>query len=431
MADIIAAPEASRASSSRTRKQPRQVSTGPARTARADDAPEDALAALEAHFLAAFEQPAASQVEGRPSASRAKGKGRAKDAVAADLPAVDEPPPDKLEAVLGGLRGRKTKTDRIDPSQAANSSSSSATLPLRRVPETIVFGGESAVLPADGSSSSSSKPLDSRKKWRDFMKTQTPNTKPDSMTSASETLRAKVAERRAREAEAKAKKRQQNGQGEGDEGGDEGDEAEQITNDRQLSHLLNTTLFASGGDGSRKGGGSSDKPDLSSHATLARLLDLSSSSAARKGQTFGRGHGDKSLRASQLAQMPAQMRQGIRAAAGHRADLEVARREEMGLLGDARSRKLLGRQEADATMTGKAKAKRDRTRGLGLGVGKFQGGMLKLSQKEVNDMVGGDRDRGAGAGAGARGRKRSGPGGHRDGGGGGGGGDKGKKRRSN
>lgn len=228
------------------------------------------------------------------------------------------------------------------------------------------------------------------------------------MTSASETLRLKVAERKQREAEARANR----ANGSDDE--DDEDEAEQLTKDRQLSHLLNTTLFANGSNGSsstshgRKKSGEGDdaaRPNLSSHATLARLLDLSSSSKARKGQTFGRGHGDKALRASQLSQMPNKMRQGIRSAAGHRAQLDVERKAELGLLGDAHSRKLMGRQEADATMTGKAKAKRDRQRGLGMGVGKFQGGVLKLSDKEVNSVLGkSDRDRGKRQGSGGSGR---------------------------
>lgn len=240
------------------------------------------------------------------------------------------------------------------------------------------------------------------------MKTHTPNTGPDSMTSASETLRAKVAERRQHEDAVQARRT-------GGQHGEDENEEEQLTRDRQLSHLLNKTLFAPGGNRS-KGDcgrqGSKNGPDLSSHATLTRLLDLSSSFAARKGQTFGRGHGTKALRASQLAQMPAKMRQGIRSAAGHRADLEVQRRKEMGLLRDAPSRKLLGRQEADATMTGKAKAKRDRDRGLSMGVGKFQGGVLKLSRKEMGDLLG-DDEGASGKGGKKRAFRGGGGGGHK------------------
>jgi hypothetical protein len=177
-----------------------------------------------------------------------------------------------------------------------------------------------------------------------------------------------------------------------------------------LSHLLNTTLFAQGGSRGVGASGSKDKPDLSSHDTLARILELSSSSQARKGQVFGRGQGAKALKASQLKSMPVKIREGIRSAAGDRADKEVERNKEMGLLTDAYSRKLLGRQYEDETMTGKKREKRDRVRGLGLGVGKFKGGILKLSQEEVSRMTGERRERSRG------GSSRGGRGGGRGGG---------------
>lgn len=203
---------------------------------------------------------------------------------------------------------------------------------------------------------------------------------------------------------AERQQRERDAAGDSDEDGET--EAQQVTNDRQLSQLLNTTLFAKG-SGS-KGSGDNAKPDLSSHDTLSRILDLSSSSIARKGQTFGRGHGEKALRADQLSKMPSKMRQGIRAAAGERAEKDVDRKRELGLLNSAYSRKLNGIQEADATMTGRRKAERDRVRGLSMGVGRFKNGTLKLSKDEVNKIVGDGPE-----------RKR--PGGGRGGGGGGGG----------
>lgn len=218
------------------------------------------------------------------------------------------------------------------------------------------------------------------------------------MTSASEFIRAKVQERRQK------KEKKKKARAEAGEDDDEDDEAEQLTNDRQLSHLLNTTLFSQG-NGKKKGSSSSDKPDLSSHDTLARILEHSSSSSARKGQAFGRGFGEKALRASQLSQMPISMRQGIRSAAGDRAEKEMERNKEMGLLNSSYSRKFLGRQEADATMTGKRKSERDRVRGLGMGVGRFEGGTLKLSKDEVARMTG-EGGRGGGGKGGAKGAKR-------------------------
>lgn len=225
------------------------------------------------------------------------------------------------------------------------------------------------------------------------------------MTSASELLRSKVEERRRRENEKKAAR------AEAGEDEDEDDEAEQLTNDRQLSHLLNTTLFSQGSSSKKRGNGEDGKPDLSSHSTLARILEHSSSSSARKGQAFGRGHGEKTLRASQLAQMPRDMRQGIRSAAEDRAEKEMERNREMGLLNSAYSRKFLGRQEADATMTGKRKQEKDRVRGLGMGVGRFKDGTLRLSRDEVAKMTGeGGGSRGGkgakGGGGGAKRQKR-------------------------
>lgn len=115
--------------------------------------------------------------------------------------------------------------------------------------------------------------------------------------------------------------------------------------------------------------------------------------------------------------MPAKIREGIRSAAGDRAEKEVERNKEMGLLSDAYSRKLMGRQYEDETMTGKKREKRDRVRGLGMGVGKFKGGILKLSKEEVSRMTGEGRERSRG------GSSRGGRGGSREGG-------PGKKRRT-
>lgn len=244
--------------------------------------------------------------------------------------------------------------------------------------EIIVFDGGGSSRGSHGDD------LNAKSNWRQFMNSKTASTKPEAFTSASEWIQQRTENKKKRAAEKSA-----NGD---DDGEDAADEAEQMTNDRELSHLLNTTLFARGEQ--RGSGSSSSKPDLSSHDTLSRILDLSSSSSARKGQTFGRGHGDKALKAQQLSQMPSKMRQGIREAAGERAAKEVERKQELGLLNSKYSRKLMGRQVADATMTGKKAASRDRDRGLSIGVGKYKNGTLHLSKDEVRRSLGESGGRG-------------------------------------
>lgn len=224
------------------------------------------------------------------------------------------------------------------------------------------------------------------------------------MTSATEWIRERTAKKRAA-AEAKASAGQ-------DSDEDSSTEAEQTTNDRELSHLLNTTLFSNGAN--TKKNNNSTKPDLSSHSTLTRLLDLSSSNAARKGQVFGRGHGEKALRASQLSKMPSNMRQGIREAAGDRAAKEVEKNRELGLLNSKYSRRVMGQQVADATMTGKKQKSTERERGLGMGVGRFKNGTLHLSKDEVRRTLG---EHGGGAGKGRHGGKGKGGGAGKSGGG--------------
>lgn len=294
-----------------------------------------------------------------------------------------------------------------EPSKQANPKVSAAA--PRRAPVTVVFDGSDP-------SSSSAAPASSRKDWKEFMSSKTASAGPDAFSSASEHVRARAAAKK----EAKAKKLAGGEGGEGDDSDE--DEAAQETNDRQLSQLLNTTLFAPGGDassGKGKAGAKGGKPDLSSHETLARILELSSSSSPGA-KPAGRGLAQKALKAHQLKTAPSHIRQGLRAAAGDRAAKEVERNRELGLLNSSYSRKFMGEESltADATRTGRKAGKGERVRGLGMGVGKFKDGTLKLSRDEVERMVG------SGGGDGKGQRRKGGPGGS-----GGGGGGAGKKRK--
>ncbi|PWN21086.1 hypothetical protein BCV69DRAFT_282587 [Microstroma glucosiphilum] len=332
------------------------------------------LAALEAPFLASF---AGADFEQQRKQEIKNGKRRDTDV--------------SVEEVL--QRPRKS----LSRQQGGRAATTPPAQPPRRQPVTVIFDEGGSAGRQQGQESPS---LEAKKNWREFMDSKTGNTGPDTFSSASEFIRERNAakQQKKRDVEATAEEASE-------------DEAAQATNDRQLSHLLNTTLFARGGPRGTGASSSKDKPDLSSHDTLARILELSSSSQARKGQVFGRGQGAKSLKASQLKTMPVKIREGIRSAAGGRAEKEVERNKEMGLLSDAYSRKLMGRQYEDETMTGKRREKRDRVRGLGMGVGKFRGGILKLSEEEVSRITGEGRE-GSRGGSSGRGRgvgRASGP----------------------
>ncbi|CAO1635650.1 unnamed protein product [Sympodiomycopsis kandeliae] len=335
----------------------------------------DSLAALQAHFLESFGSDYLPSAQAASSSSRDK-KGKRKASQQGD----------QTEQVYKGdeiddiMSSRQAGTSSTVPKKTASQAKSST---KRAAPETIVFDQESS------RGSHGDDDLDAKKNWRAFMNTKTANTEPEAMTSASDWIRERT-EKKKKEKEAKAAARREKG---GEDEEDEEVEAEQKTNDRELSHLLNTTLFARGSNSKKS---DSDKPDLSSHDTLSRILELSSSNKDRKGQTFGRGFGDKSLRAQQLSKMPSKMRQGIREAAGERAAKEVEKNRELGLLNSKYSRNIMGQQVADATMTGKKATSRDRERGLGMGIGKFKNGTLHLSKDEVRRSLGesGRRDNG-------------------------------------
>lgn len=364
---------------------------------------DDDMAALKAHFLASFGEdslvvpPSRADVKGKRKAEEDDGDSEAESAASSSSSSSG----DEIDRLMANAKTTKTKGKESAP--ASSSSSSSSSLQRRPPPPTIVFGAE-----AGSDRGNHGDDLDARKNWRSFMKTQTANTQPEALTSATDWIRERTEMKKRQAAERAAKRREEGGD---DDGETAEDEAEQLTNDRALSQLLNTTLFARG-QSSRGGRGDGDKPDLSSHDTLSRILELSSSSTARKGQAFGRGYGDKALRAEQLSKMPAKMRQGIREAAGDRASKEVERNRELGLLNSKYSRKFMGQQVADATMTGRKAASKDRERGLSMGVGRFKNGTLHLSKDEVRKSLGegrgGERGGGRGGGRGGSTARRGG-----------------------
>ncbi|KAE8255191.1 hypothetical protein A4X13_0g3124 [Tilletia indica] len=209
------------------------------------------------------------------------------------------------------------------------------------------------------------------------------------------------------------------------------EEKEHKANDRLLSHLLSTTLFAPGSDASstpptKRNG----KPALDpTKGTLASILELSSSTEQRKGAVVGRGWGDAQARLQDLGKMPARLREGLKKAAKGRVEKEQDRAKELGLVHRSLNKGkktnmggtgAIGAVDMALSGVGSSKKAKDRVRGLGLGVGTFGGGKLTISTRDVEKINGPSSSRGPPGGGGRGGR--GGRGGGRGGGGGGGGG---------
>ncbi|PWN93827.1 hypothetical protein FA10DRAFT_283450 [Acaromyces ingoldii] len=365
---------------------------------------EDALRALEAHFASSFGAvKAPASASARPSSTAAKTKLATKG---------------KEKAREAGLLDA-TSTSSPSTSAASPAPKPDAKLPPRskpkakaREPETIVFGQ-----PTVSSSSSSSNPIslshdaagsgdESRKGWRSFMsaKVDMPHKE-----KSSETLYGRRARAAAKEAQRKAKADAGEGEGEGSGeaagGGEEGEEEKAMqSNDRELSRLLSTTLFAPGGAST---GAEGSRRNLSSNETLARLMELSSSSAARRGAAVGRGWGESAHKAAEMGKMPASMRAGLRRAQKEKLDIEVERAKELGNYHSS-VKKLVGNNQAGMDLIlgtrDDDRKKRTRERGLGMGVGTFNRGTLRLSEEEV-ERINGSRKRGSSGGSGGGGKK--------------------------
>ena len=182
-----------------------------------------------------------------------------------------------------------------------------------------------------------------------------------------------------------------------DKGEDEEEEEQLETNDRLLSKLLSTTLFAPDSEGSKK---------LSSNETLARILELSASETKRNGTAIGRGWGQAELKRRELSKMPAAHRAGIRRAAGERRDKEREKAKELGTW--HQSTKQQYASQSTALERGTKKETRKRQRGIGVGIGKFQGGQLKLSARDV-EKINGPPSKASKASKASDGKAKSGP----------------------
>jgi hypothetical protein len=310
---------------------------------------EDALAALQAHFASSFEAVPIKAVEmgkERKSVPRLKRKKE-------KMPLVSDAPQALRENTFSG------------PSRLPRSTATAS-----KEPETVVFDG-SVGRRAAGSNLST--PSDGGG-WRKFMSNKVATSK-DKFDEEENRARVEKAKRKAKQA------------GTTDPSADDDEEEkQQVTNDRALSQLLSSTLFAPETQEARKRA-SDGKPVLSSNATLSRLLELSQPTLTGEARSVGRGLGGSLFKATELGKMPANMRHGIRRAQKEKQGQELEKAKELGIYHQS-IKGLLGRGAEGSDLVQGSREKdrkaRSRQKGLSMGVGRFKDGELRLSKDEVH-----------------------------------------------
>ncbi|UZJ51918.1 hypothetical protein CBS101457_001238 [Exobasidium rhododendri] len=303
---------------------------------------EDTLAALEAHFAESYEVPAvrptkASREKKKHGPSQIKEAGSSVDGAVDVLVAKEE-------------KSAKAKQSTVQALQ-------------KREPQTVVFGGG-----IDGGSLSNRG--ETKGDWRKFMSSKV-------RTKTEEERQVELAKNQKIPKTKKARP-------EGESAQDQEDERQAETNDRALSTLLSTTLFAPGGSGASTTR-SNGRPNLGSNDTLARLLELTAPSVTGNGKSQGRGLGAAMLKSQDMSKMPATIRHGMRRVEMENQEKELQRQKELGNYHHT-IKGLIGKRDGlDLIMGTKEKDRKKRTRekGLAMGVGKFSGGTLKLSDGDV------------------------------------------------
>ncbi|KAJ1020100.1 hypothetical protein NDA16_004380 [Ustilago loliicola] len=334
-----------------------------------DQARAAQLAQLEAFgnaFMSSFQLPEASsstsaeaeEIEGKKRLSSKKRKRLAQEQAAESRDMEERPAREQDEM---DLLFESTKSSSSIDASGSSSKQSKKKAPKSRAVETVVFGGESRP--------DADELKDAKKGWKAFM-----SSKIDKIATEDQAATTKLTT------------------------AEEEEEKQLVANDRLLSELLSTTLFAPGTGNTSKG-----KSNLSSNDTIARIMELSATESQRKGQAIGRGWGENELKRQQLAKAPAAIRQGMRKAAGERRDKEREKAKELGTWHP--SLKAGYANQATATEMGLKKETRKRQRGLGMGIGKFQGGMLKLSSQEIS-KVNGKGKSGGFSGKGGKGKRK-------------------------
>ncbi|KAJ9478710.1 hypothetical protein PHBOTO_002206 [Pseudozyma hubeiensis] len=342
-----------------------------------DDPAERAaqLAQLEAlgnAFLSSFDLPSTDVASEDQASSKRKLSSKKRKRLAeqtVSTPQVEDAPAreqDEMDVLFGSTKssGRSIEASTSSGAQdgklsRSSSSSKAKKQPKSRVVQTVVYGGE-ARPDAD-------ELKEAKKGWKAFMSSKIDKIGAEDQASVTKLSTA-----------------------------EEEEEKQLVANDRLLSELLSTTLFAPGTGNTSKG-----NSNLSSNDTIARIMELSATDSQRKGQAIGRGWGENELKRQQLAKAPAAIRQGMRKAAGERRDKEREKAKELGTWHP--SLKQAYSNQATATEMGLKKENRKRQRGLGMGIGKFQGGMLKLSSQEISKVNGKSRS-GSGSSRGGKGK---------------------------
>lgn len=298
-----------------------------------------ALSALEAHFAKNFDLPLTNLVERKTS-------------------------------VMGKRKQHQVaKQEELRPSISVERESQ-ISLPKavqKAAPQTIVFGEASNARTSSGGGG------EATSGWKSFMSSKV-KTRTDEEKAASRRLATK-----------KSPNAKIDNQNEDKEEKDDQDEKQAQSNDKALSELLSTTLFAPGGAGSitRRSNG---KPILGSNDTLAKLLELSQPTTNGKAQNQGRGYGEAMLKSQNMAKMPLTIRHGLRRAEMEKQDKELQRQKELGNYHHSIKSLITKKDGLDLIMGTKDKdrSKRTREKGLSMGVGKFSGGMLKLSEQDIS-----------------------------------------------
>ncbi|KAK0547199.1 hypothetical protein OC846_004954 [Tilletia horrida] len=316
----------------------------------------------------------------------------------ASLPSTSQPTPSQpqLESstaaeVRKQQQGKRKTKPLSEPPAASTSPTRPSPLAPRPIPETVVFNGS-------GTSSGRNDDGDD---------TEATNTFVDSKAARKAFMSSRISQITADPSSSSAAK----GKGKARNGEDAEQEKEHQANDRLLSHLLSTTLFAPASQNQQKSNG---KPALDpSKGTLSTILELTSTSDQRKGLAIGRGWGEAQARIKEVGKMPARMQAGMKRAAKERVDKEQARATELGLvhrsLNKGSKRTNLGGTGAVSTVDmalsgrGASSTGQKRVRGLGMGVGKFGGGKLVISARDVEKINGPSRSGGGPGGSRGRG----------------------------
>lgn len=124
------------------------------------------------------------------------------------------------------------------------------------------------------------------------------------------------------------------------------------------------------------------KLTTTTNETLARVLELSHADTIQR-PAPGSPWAENELKKKELGKMPARIRQGLRRAAGERRDRDIATKKELGLWNPKIDKQTHMSRGSSVARGSKATQPKQRMRGIGSGVGHYRGGVLHLSDRDV------------------------------------------------